>query len=1019
MKKSIMNLLVIVVTAVSVISLISYINPVFNNNDLADARRERKAKKEYNTAARLYQEFLMLRDPATNKIPENIRQLELRFAEQLPKQFGTILLKGSQVKNSQSLTWAERGPNNIAGRVRALAIDIRTTVTPTILAGGASGGMWKSTDGGTTWVKKTTSTQLHSVTCVAQDTRSGQQDVWYYGTGENIGNSASATGAQYLGNGVFKSTNNGETWTQLAETVIADNTSWTNDWQFIWNIAVHPTSGNVYAATTGGLYKSVNGGTNWTQVLTATGTAKMDVTIASDGTIYTACNSGTGATAGIRKSTNETDWTNVSPTLPDTYGRTIIKTAPSSSGTVYFFTEGVSGANNTPNNNNNQLWRSTNAGANWTNITSVIPANTAPTLDNLDTQGGYDMLLSIKPDNPNFIFVGGVSIFKINDVTAANNPDAAADLAAKHVGGYGINANGTANALGDFINHHPDNHIGVFKPGSNTIFYCGNDGGIALANDVTAAPSATFWTTPIRSGLNVSQLYAVSIAPEAGSGYIAGGFQDRGNWMSKVNNSGETPANWSEQGGGDGTVCAIAPDGQNTVYQATTNGAIFRYNKDNTNSPVTGRVDMKPDGVTNVLFVNPFVLDPTGNVLYFAGGQSANNSGIWRNTSPTTATTTTGWAFMGNSEVTSTQVTAISVSSTNSANVLYYGTSDGKVYRIDAANTGNPVKTEVSSGAGFPGGYVSSIAIDPANSANVMVTFSNYNVARVWYSSNSGGAWTNVSGNLTGANSPSVRSAKMFSISGTPHYFLGTSTGVYFTITLNGGSTTWTQEAVNTVGNVVVMALDFRSSDNTLVAATHGRGVFQSTIAAPLPVELISFAGSYNGSEVTLNWQTATETNNYGFNVERRTENELWTKIGFVQGNGNSNSPKIYSFLDKNAPSGKVYYRLRQIDFDGKFEYSNIVEVNVDAFNRLELQQNFPNPFNPVTTISYNLPNVSKVKLVVYDVTGREVAVLVNDFQSAGKHTINFNANKFASGVYYYRLQAGDIVQTKKMLLLK
>jgi len=1018
MRKNILYSILIIVFAAATIF---FIQPEKNIEDFSQARKERKAKKEYNNAARLNQEFLMLRDPKTNKIPDNIRALELRFAEQLPKQFGTVLLKGSQVKNTQALTWAERGPNNIAGRVRALAIDIRTTGTPTILAGGASGGMWKSTDGGTTWVKKTTATQLHSVTCVAQDTRSGQQDVWYYGTGENIGNSASTTGAPYLGNGVFKSTNNGETWTQLASTATADNTEWTNNWQYVWNIAVHPTSGNVYASTTGGLYKSDNGGTSWTQVLTATGTAKMDVTIASDGTIYTACNSGTGTTVGIRKSTNETDWTNVSPTLPDTYGRTIIKTAPSTSGAttvVYFFTEGVSGANNTPNNNNNQLWRSTDAGANWTNITSVIPANTAPTLDNLDTQGGYDMLLSVKPDNPNFIFVGGVSIFKIDDVTAANNPNAAIDLAAKHVGGYGIAANGTSNALGDFINHHPDSHIGVFKPGSNIIFYTGNDGGIALANDVTAAPSATFWTTPIRSGLNVSQLYAVSIAPESGSGFIAGGFQDRGNWMAKVNNVGETPANWSEQGGGDGTVCAIAPDAQNTVYQATTNGAIFRYNKDNSNSPVTGRVDMKPDGVNNVLFVNPFVLDPTGNVLYFAGGQSSNNSGIWRNTSPTTATTTTGWTFMGNSEVTGTQVTAVSVSTANSANVLYYGTSDGKVYRIDAANTGNPAKTEVSSGAGFPAGYVSSIAVDPANSANVMVTFSNYNVARVWYSSNSGGAWTNVSGNLTGANSPSVRWAKIFTISGTLHYFLATSTGVYYTTSLSG-TPTWTQEAVNTVGNVVVMALDFRSSDNTLVAATHGRGVFQSTIAAPLPVELISFAGSYNGSEVSLNWQTATETNNYGFNVERRTDIETWSKIGFIQGHGNSNSPKSYLFSDKNAPSGKVYYRLKQIDFDGKFEYSNIVEVNVDVLNRLELQQNYPNPFNPVTTISYNLPNVSKVKLVVYDVTGSGVATLVNDFQSAGKHTVKFNASKIASGVYYYRIQAGDIVQTKKMLLLK
>lgn len=1039
MKRNGYSLVILLTMAISVMYIF---DPNKNHTNPREKELARKERKEFSDAARIHQEFLMLRDPRTNRIPGNIRNLELRFAEQLPKHYGTILLKGSQVQNAQALTWVERGPNNVAGRVRALGLDIRQTGTATILAGGASGGMWKSTDGGSTWVKKTTASQLHSVTCVAQDTRSGSQDVWYYGTGEYIGNSAGQPNDPnpFFGSGVFKSTDNGETWTQLTNTAVS-STTLTSDWQYVYNIAVHPTSGNVYAATIGGIYKSINGGTDWTKVLnTGNQSSKTDVTIAADGTIYSATSSDGGAAAGIYKSVSEGSFTSANPVapatlFPGTFGRTIIKTAPSNSGVVYFFTEAVSGTNNTPNVHNHQLWRSTDAGGTWSNISSVIPANTQTTagLSNLDTQGGYDMLLSVKPDNPDFIIVGGVSIFKIADVTAANNADAATDLKAKHIGGYGIQDNGTRNDLGDFINHHPDNHVGVFKPGSNTIFYCGNDGGIALANDITATPYATppatstFWQTPLRTGLNVSQLYAVSIAPESGSGYIAGGFQDRGNWMAKTNNANETPTipvSWSEQGGGDGTFCAIAPDAQNTVYQATTNGAIFRYAKSETATPVTTTTDMKPTGVSNVLFVNPFTLDPTGNVLYFAGGSTNTaNSGIWRNTSPTTATTSVGWTFLANSEVTSTQVTAISVSTANSTNVLYYGTSDGKVYRINGANTGDPAKTEVSSGAGFPAGYVSSIAVDPANSANVIVTFSNYSVDRIWYSTDSGASWTNVTGNLNGAIS--VRWAKMFTVGSTPHYFLATSTGVYYTTSLSG-TPTWTQEAATSIGNVVCVMLDYRSADNTLIVATHGRGVFETTIATALPVELTTFAAAYTGDGVALSWQTATEVNNYGFKVERGSTSHTtssqgitWETLGFVQGHGNSNSTKSYSFIDKNAPSGKVQYRLKQIDFDGKYEYSNVVEVNVNAFNRLELSQNFPNPFNPVTTISYSLPNVSKVKLVIYDVTGREVAILVNEFQSVGKHSVNFNASRIASGVYYYRIQAGDIIQTKKMVLMK
>ncbi len=195
--------------------------------------------------------------------------------------------------------------------------------------------------------------------------------------------------------------------------------------------------------------------------------------------------------------------------------------------------------------------------------------------------------------------------------------------------------------------------------------------------------------------------------------------------------------------------------------------------------------------------------------------------------------------------------------------------------------------------------------------------------------------------------------------------------------------------------------------------------------SGPLPVELTSFSALLNGNNVILNWQTSTEVNNYGFSIERSGEmvngrNSEWSKLGFVNGNGNSNSIKEYSFTDNTlSSSGKYAYRLKQIDNDGKCEYSNEVEVNYVKANSYSLAQNYPNPFNPTTVISYKLPVNSFVTLKVYDVLGKEVATLVNGNMEAGNYNVNFNASNLSAGTYFYRLQAGDFTSSKKLILIK
>jgi photosystem II stability/assembly factor-like uncharacterized protein len=259
---------------------------------------------------------------------------------------------------------------------------------------------------------------------------------------------------------------------------------------------------------------------------------------------------------------------------------------------------------------------------------------------------------------------------------------------------------------------------------------------------------------------------------------------------------------------------------------------------------------------------------------------------------------------------------------------------------------------------------------------------------------------------------PEVLGAYKFHFFPDPHHWLINGTQRY--ITEDGGNT-W----INITNDVPTEFTSFGAvTDKFGYAAGETGLILRYDDTTYIPVELVSFSGKIESNIVILEWITASELNNYGFEIQRLNDNNHWEKVGFVPGKGTSSEYNSYNYEDSHINNDKNYYRLKQIDFNGTFEYSNTLEVTI-PLSSFYLYQNFPNPFNPVTTIKYDLPNAGNVELVVYDILGRKVKELVNQTQQPGRYDIQFDASTLASGVYIYQLSTKDFVNSKKMILLK
>lgn len=777
-------------------------------------------------------EIQRLADPATGKIPAGIRMEELEFAVHLPKASPAAV-------NARALSPVSgRGPVNVGGRTRALAIDV--TDENILFAGSVNGGMWRSADGGLTWNRVSPIGQNPAITDVAQDTRSGRTDTWYFSTGEGYGTSASATGAFYLGNGIYKSTDGGLTWSVLASTSSGTPHTFDNVWDMVWRVATDPSitaQDVVYAATYGAIMRSVNGGTSWTvDKGNASGSSFSyftDVAVTSTGIAYAVLSSD-GPSKGIWRRDPVSGWAAITPSDLDTavYDRIVIGINPSNENEVWFLGQTPYHGKRTTNYKGTEEWNSllkytyisgngTGAGGSWSDRSAHLPQDGSQ-LGNFNAQGGYNLLVRVHPNDSNIIFIGGTNLYRSTDGFTS-------DTNVTLIGGYNP-AYGIPFYV-NYLNHHSDQHNLAFYPSNPNRMIQSNDGGVVrTANNLD---SVVVWED-INSTYVTAQFYTVALDHGTpGNDIIIGGMQDNGTWFT---NTQDASVPWTHPGWGDGGYCAI-DNGHQNYYMSRQEGKVARMTLDAAgNVTAFRRIDPIGPVEDDYLFISPLTLDPNNtNRMYLPAGNK-----LWRNDSldiiPLTGqwdTISTGWFQMP--DTADSKITAITVCTTP-ANRVYYGLANKKVFRLDNANTSTPTLTNITGNAVFPTtANVNSIAVDPNNGDHLLVAFSNYRVYSIYASSDAGATWTKVAGNLESTSlgngaGPSVRWVSIVPTASGNVYLAGTSTGLYGTNTLNGLNTIWTNLSPDEVGYMVVDMMDARASDGRVAIATHGGGMYSMQI---------------------------------------------------------------------------------------------------------------------------------------------------------------------------------------------
>ena len=749
------------------LSFVAEINPYIAAHEKKMQSRKGRIPKKDRIELAWQQEREMTMDPNTGEVPSE-RLLEAwYYMRSLQGRYGKAAIPG--------INWQPRGPVNCGGRTRAVCIDLNDITRKTVWTAGINGGLWKTTDitaSAPNWAPINDFFQNLVVTYI--DQAPGNPNVMYFCTGEGNNNADAARGL-----GVWKSTNGGNTWTQLSAT---NNSSY----HYCQKLFTVGNGDTLFVATRTGLYRSVNGGTSFTRVLGTSTTIAYDIERAANRTLYATISTGSSGSGAIHKSFDGGATWSTALTIPSYVARREIEIAlaDNDTNTIWGLVENASRVT--------AIIRSVNAGLSWDTTASHpvdadpgIPGTGAPYKDFSRNQAWYDLSIAVDPNNSSVCFVGGIDLFK------TSNSGSSWTQISHWYGGFG------------FQEVHADQHYAIFSPGSSSILYFVNDGGRERTDNATAAiPTVVSKET----NYITAQFYACDIHPGAGINYYLAGAQDNGSHQftsGGLNNTVEVT-------GGDGVYCHI--DQNQPQFQFTSYVYNNYYRSTNSGSSFTG-VSFGNTG----RFINPTDYDDSLNVFYAALGST--NYLRWNDPQSGNSTTTVSVTNINST------VSAITVSP-NISRRVYFGLGNGRIVRIDSANTDvSKVGVIINSGVSGFTGYVNCIAVEKGNENHIIGIQSNYGVTNIFETKNGGTSWVACDGNL-----PDMPIRWILLHPTKPwQAIIATELGVWSTDSLMGSATVW-DPSNNGLANTRATMLKMRESDKQVIVSTHGRGLYSSDI---------------------------------------------------------------------------------------------------------------------------------------------------------------------------------------------
>jgi len=759
--------------------------------------------------------------------------------------------------------WTWIGPGNIGGRIRAILIH---PATPSRMwAGSVAGGIWTTANGGTSW--SPVNDFMANLSVATMIIHPSDTNVLYAGTGEGFFNADAVRGE-----GIFKSTDGGVTWAQLASTA-------NSNFYFVNRLAISPNGGTLLAATNSGIFRSVDAGASWTQI-TTTRTLDIDFHPTDNQQAIAGLATGTASYS--------TDG-GVSWTATASFGgaRVEVAYARGAPNTVYASVENVSG----------ELWRSADAGHTFTRVSTGV--------NYLGSQGWYDNALWVDPTNSQIVIVGGIDLWR------------------------STNGGSTLTRISQWqsapSSAHADHHVMAAHPGfdgvSNRTVFFGNDGGVYRASNVHTVTPTSGWQE-LNNNLGITQFYGA--AGNVATGTIVGGTQDNGTLRFQTSTGTE---GWTTMFGGDGGWSASDPTNSNYFYGEYVYLRIHRStNAGASSSNIYNGIADAANSCAN--FIAPFILDPNNANTLLGGGCS-----LWR--SANVKATTPSWSAIKAPITGNSRISAVVVARGNS-NIVWVGHNNGDVYTTGNGTAASPTWTLV--GAVLPNRKVTRITIDSANPSIVYATFGGFSPDNVWRSDDGGATWADITGvGSTGLPDVPVRSLVIHP-QNSNWLYAGTEVGIFAS---EDGGQTW---GVPHDGPANVSVDELFWMGTTLVAATHGRGLFSVPVAGGGGGPVTVF---YDGAESAST--TFVASNSASTTVWTRNQTSVfqgawrWRAGSSSGGNyGNSGDARLTTptlnlsnastvtlsyALKHSTESGLDFFQV-QISTDGGANWANLVNVS-------------------------------------------------------------------------------------------